>query len=198
MLKLEEGEFLVKLARRSIETYLEEGRKPETPEVSDKLKQPRGVFVTLNKNKRLRGCIGRPLPNQPLVEGLIDAAISSATEDPRFPKVERKELEETKIEVSVLTPPKTIEAENPKEYPKKVEVGKDGLIAGKGIRKGLLLPQVPIEQNWDAEEFLSNTCLKAGLTPDAWLGEETKIQKFQAQIFTEKEPGGTVEERSFM
>lgn len=195
LLNLEEGDFLVKLARRSIETHLEGGGELETPEVDEKLQQPRGVFVTLNKNDKLRGCIGRPLPDQPLVEGLIDAAISSATGDPRFPKVRKEELGEIEIEVSVLTPPKTVEVEDPKEYPEKIKVGKDGLIMERGIRRGLLLPQVPIDQGWDAEEFLSNACLKAGLTPDAWLGEDVKIKKFNAQIFAEKEPTGSVEER---
>lgn len=195
MLTLEEGKFLVELARRSIKTYLEEGEKPETPEVSEKLRQSRGVFVTLRKNSGLRGCIGRPLPTQSLVDGVIDSAISSATGDPRFPSLDIGELGEVEIEVSVLTPPQVIEVETPREYPEKVRVGEDGLIVEQYDRKGLLLPQVPIEQGWDAEEFLTNTCLKAYLNPDCWLQEDVKIKKFSAQIFAEKAPGGEVEER---
>lgn len=196
MLTLEEGKFLVELARQSIETYLDKGSKPETPEVPEKLKQSRGVFVTLRKNEELRGCIGRPFPTQSLVDGIIDSAINSAVGDPRFPSLEKDGLKDVSIEVSVLTPPEVIEVETPRDYPEKVRVGEDGLIVERSGGKGLLLPQVPIEQGWDAEEFLTNTCLKAHLKPDCWLKKDVKIKKFSAQIFAEKDPSGEVEERS--
>ncbi|KXB03771.1 hypothetical protein AKJ35_00360 [candidate division MSBL1 archaeon SCGC-AAA833F18] len=196
MLTLEEGKFLVGLARQSIETYLDESKKPETPEVPEKLRESRGVFVTLRKNGELRGCIGRPLPTQSLVDGIIDSSINSAVGDPRFPSLEKEELKNVNIEVSVLTPPEVIEVKTPRDYPEKVKVGKDGLIVERLGSKGLLLPQVPIEQGWDVEEFLTHTCLKAHLKPDCWLKNDVKIKKFSAQIFAEKEPGGEVEERS--
>lgn len=197
LLDLEEGKKLVNLARKSIEYYLKEERKLETPEdISQKMRENRGVFVTLNKNGELRGCIGRPLSENPLVEGLIDSAISAATQDPRFPKLTLDELEDITIEVSILTPPERVEVENPKNYPDRINVGEDGLIVSCGGRRGLLLPQVPSEYGWDSEEFLSQTCVKAGVSPDSWLREDIEIKKFSAQIFKEKVPSGEViEER---
>ncbi|MCD6248643.1 MAG: TIGR00296 family protein [Hadesarchaea archaeon] len=198
MLTSQEGELLVRLARKAIETYLQSGKKIEAPEVPQKLKEKRGVFVTLTKNGDLRGCIGHPLPTMPLVDAVIDAAISSATRDPRFPNVVEEELSKLKIEVSVLTLPEKIEVETPRDYPKHVEIGKHGLIIELGINKGLLLPQVPVEWNWDAEEFLSHACMKAGLMPDCWLREDVKISRFEAQIFSEESPGGRVVERALL
>ncbi|MBS3815804.1 MAG: TIGR00296 family protein [Hadesarchaea archaeon] len=197
MIKLEDGEFLIELARKSIKKYLEEGEKPEpSTDISEELTKKHGIFVTLRKNEELRGCIGRPLPTQSLVDGIIDSAISSAVGDPRFPNLQENELKNTIIEISVLTKPEIIEVESPKEYPEKIEVGKDGLIVELHGSKGLLLPQVPVEQGWGAEEFLSNTCLKAHLNPDCWLKKDVKIKKFSGQIFVEKEPGGEIKERS--
>ncbi|BAW31629.1 MAG TPA: TIGR00296 family protein [Methanothermobacter sp.] len=186
MLSKEDGELLIKVARKAIKTYLENKMKIEPPMVPSHLKEKRGVFVTLNKNGDLRGCIGFPEPIKPLIDGVIEAAIAAATSDPRFPPVTLDELNKIRIEVSVLTKPEPIEVEDPREYPKMIKVGKDGLIIERGFYKGLLLPQVAIEWGFDEEEFLCNTCLKAGLPPDCWYDNETKIYKFQAQIFHEK------------
>jgi uncharacterized protein (TIGR00296 family) len=142
----------------------------------------------------LRGCIGHPLPELPLIDAVIDASVSSATRDPRFPPVTLEELPEIKIEVSVLSPPEPIKVKSPHEYPKCIVVGRDGLIVEWSGYAGLLLPQVATEYGWGAEEFLSHTCMKAGLTPDHWLRRDVEICKFSAQIFTEKIPGGDVEE----
>ena len=196
MLTLEEGKLLVQLARRTIETYLCEGRKPQTPKVPEKLRERRGVFVTLNKKGELRGCIGHPLPEIPLVDAVVDAAISSATRDPRFPSMTPEELPEVEIEVSVLSKPEVVKVKSPREYPKHIVTGKDGLIIELSDYAGLLLPQVPIELGWDAEEFLSHTCMKAGLMPDCWLREGMRISKFSAQVFKERKPCGEIEERS--
>jgi len=168
--------------------------KPPT-ETSEKLLMNTGVFVTLNRfdNKSLRGCIGYPIPIKPLIQATIEVAIESATSDPRFPPVSLKEFTDNIIvEVSILTPPEEIEVSNPKELPNLIRVGEDGLTVEKGLAKGLLLPQVATEWKMDAEEFLCNCCLKAGLTPDAWLSADTKVSKFQAVIFKEKSPGGEV------
>ena len=100
------------------------------------------------------------------------------------------------IEITVLTKPKIIEVNKPKEYPNHIKVGRDGLIVEQGAHSGLLLPQVPIEQDWDEKEFLSNTCIKAWLPPDAWLDESTKIYKFRGQIFTEIKPEGEIKEKN--
>ena len=185
----------MKLARETIKTYLREGRKPQVPKVPAKLRERRGVFVTLNKRGELRGCIGHPLPTTPLVDAVIDSAISSATRDPRFPPVTPEELPALEVEVSVLSKPEPIKVRSPREYPKHIVIGRDGLIIEWSSYAGLLLPQVPAEWGWDAEEFLSRACMKAGLMPDHWLREGVHISKFSAQVFGERRPGGEVEER---
>jgi len=190
-----EGEFLVRLARQTIETYLLSGKKLPVPKASAKLCERRGVFVTLMKHGELRGCIGYSLPTLPLVEAVVDAAVSSAVSDPRFTPMTLDEFSDTQIEVSVLTPPELIEVKDPRDYPKHIEIGRHGLIVEYAGHAGLLLPQVPIEWGWDTEEFLSQTCMKAGLMPDCWLREGVRIGRFSAQIFSEKEPGGPIEER---
>ena len=140
--------------------------------------EKRGAFVTLKKNDDLRGCIGYPLPFKPLYETIIDVAVSAATQDFRFEPITLEELPEMKIEVSVLTLPEPI-----KDI-KEVELGKHGIIVSKGSSKGLLLPQVPIEWNWDLETYLEHGCLKAGLAEDEWKkGAEIKV--FSAQVFSE-------------
>lgn len=196
-LTLEEGTFLVRLARRGIEKYLLEGRLLEE-EAPEELKKPRGVFVTLLKGEELRGCIGFPFPTFPLVEATVKAAISSAFSDPRFPPLEMEEMKEVRVEVSVLSPPEPIRVKDPKEYPQHVKVGRDGLIVEWRGFSGLLLPQVAVEWNWDSQEFLSQTCMKAGLGADCWLRKDVKISRFTAQIFSEVEPGGKVEERRLL
>ena len=191
------GEFLVRLARRAIEEYVKNGRTIKPPEdTPPELWEKMGVFVTLNRRHAppqmaLRGCIGFPLPIYPLVEATIKAAIYAAVDDPRFPPVRESELNDLVIEVSVLTPPELIEGP-PEERPMKIKVGRDGLIIEKGIYSGLLLPQVPVEWGWDEEEFLSQTCWKAGLPPDCWLDKDTRVYRFTAEIFEEEEPGGPV------
>jgi len=196
-LTLEEGRFLVKLARRAVENYLKNGKILTPPtNISPKLKERCGVFVTINKvsqeKKELRGCIGFPYPNTLLVQAVIESAINSATQDPRFPPLSPNELNHIVFEVSVLTPPQPVEVPNPKEYCSKIKVGRDGLIVERSFCKGLLLPQVPVEWKWDEETFLCQCCMKAGLPPDSWLLDETKVYTFQAIIFEEKTPGGEV------
>ena len=192
---MEEGTLLVKTARKAIESYLRDDNVMKKPEVPRKFLEHRGVFVTLTKQGELRGCIGQPIPTMPLIDALIDSAISAATRDPRFPELELDELSDVEIEVSVLTKPGLMKVKHPKEYPGLIVIGRDGLIMECGANVGLLLPQVPVEWNWDSEEFLSNACLKAGLPPDFWLDRRVRVQKFSAQVFSEREPKGKVEER---
>lgn len=194
-----EGEFLISLARNTVKQYLSNGKQMKTPvETPPKLLEKCGVFVTINtfKNgeKSLRGCIGYPYPISPLVEAVIDSAINAATQDPRFQPMTKDELDRVVFEVSVLTPPQPVEVTNPKGYVKKIKVGQDGLIIERGYHKGLLLPQVPVEWDWDEEEFLCQCCMKAGLPPDSWLTKETKIYKFKAIIFEEETPNGKVKQ----
>ncbi len=197
-LTLEEGKFLVNLARQTVTEYLKSRIILQVPEnVSLKLMEPCGVFVTLNTfrngTKMLRGCIGLPYPTTPLIQAVIEAAVSAATQDPRFPPLAPEELDHLVFEVSVLTPPELVTAKKPTDYPSKIKVGKDGIIIEKGYQKGLLLPQVPVEWNWKEEEFLCQASMKAGLPPDAWLLKDTKIYKFQAIIFEEASPKGNIE-----
>lgn len=186
MISNEEGKFLVKLARSSIESYLKDKIILEAPEdTPNNLKEEMGVFVTLNKNEQLRGCIGYPEPVKPLVNSVIEVAISSAIQDPRFPPVSPGELNDINVEVSVLTKPELIEVDKPAEYLEKIGIGTDGLIVEGSSGRGLLLPQVAVEWQWNVEEFLANTCRKAGLNVDCWLEQDTRIYKFQGQIFNE-------------
>ncbi len=193
----EEGEFLVKLARKAVEEYLKTGKVANTPkDAPAKLQQRCGVFVTINSlehgREELRGCIGYPYPTTILVQAVIECAISSATQDPRFYPLSAEELEHVVFEVSVLTPPEAISVENLKHLPSKIRVGEDGLIVEKGFYKGLLLPQVAVEYKWDEEEFLCQCCVKAGLSPDEWLVKMTKVHKFQAIVFEEETPKGKI------
>lgn len=193
----EEGEFLVKLARRSVEEYLKNHELIKVPDNTPiKLKQKFGVFVTINatKNKKneLRGCIGYPYPIKGLVNAVIECAVSSATRDPRFNPISLNELDKVTFEVSILTPPQQVRTENLTKLPEKIQVGKDGLMVNNGINQGLLLPQVPLKYRWEEEEFLCQTCMKAGLTPDCWLMKTTKIYKFQCFITSEESPKGSV------
>lgn len=197
-LTLEEGKFLVNLARLTVTEILKKGKILRVPDdVSSKLITPCGVFVTLNRlykgTKRLRGCIGLPYPKTPLVQAVIEAAVSSATQDPRFPPVTQEELDDIVFEVSVLTPPELIIVEKPTNYPSKIKIGQDGLIIEKGYYKGLLLPQVPVEWNWNEEEFLCQASMKAGLSPDAWVLKDVKIYKFSCVIAREITPNGEIE-----
>jgi uncharacterized protein (TIGR00296 family) len=197
-LTLEEGKFLVNLARQTVTEILKNRKILQVPEdISSKLMELHGVFVTLNNfcngKKILRGCIGLPYPTTPLVQAVMEAAASAATQDPRFRPVVQEELDNIVFEVSVLTPPELVKATKPTEYPSKIKVGQDGLIIEKGYRKGLLLPQVPIEWNWKEEEFLCQTAMKAGLSPDSWLQKDTKIYRFSCIIAREISPKGQIE-----
>lgn len=187
MISEAEGKFLVELARSSIQSYLKDKIILEMPEdTPDNLKEEMGAFVTLTSDGQLRGCIGYPEPIKPLVNTVMEVAISAALQDPRFPPVSPEELDDISVEVSVLTKPELVEVDKPSEYPEKISVGEDGLIVESCFGRGLLLPQVPVEWQWDVEDFLSNTCMKAGLNADCWLDPEIKIYKFQSQIFEEQ------------
>jgi uncharacterized protein (TIGR00296 family) len=193
---LEQGTKAVRAARAIIDAHV---RREPTPKLNlpKEFSSKGGVFVTINTfpKKDLRGCIGYPEPVLPLNEALVDAAKSASTRDPRFPSVSPDELEKIIVEVSLLTRPSLIKVKDPSEYPKKIVIGQDGLIAEYGMARGLLLPQVPIEWKWEAEEFLEHTCMKAGLPANAWQDERIKIYKFQGQVFDETEPRGDVVER---
>ena len=196
MLSRSEGEMAVQLARSAIQEYLGNNKKIKPDNLPPVFSEKRGVFVTLNKiseSKELRGCIGRPYPLMPLGEAIIASATNAALEDPRFDPVEKEELNEIVIEVTVLTVPKPIKAK-PRDIPEKIVVGRDGLIVATERNQGLLLPQVAVEHGFDAVEFLCQTSMKAGLMPDAWL-TGAKVYSFEGQIFEELEPGGEIREK---
>jgi uncharacterized protein len=187
-----EGVELVQLARKAVETYLWESVVIRPELNADRA----GVFVTLNyltrnREEHLRGCIGFPLPEKRLHQSVVEAAIAAATEDPRFPPVDRQELESITFEVSVLTPPEEVKT-LPADYKKEIKIGRDGLILRWRYGSGLLLPQVPVELKWDFDEYLANICYKAGAPADAWLDPASKLYKFQAIVFKEVEPKGKV------
>ncbi|NHJ39354.1 MAG: TIGR00296 family protein [Asgard group archaeon] len=203
MYTIEDGKYLIDLARKSIIHYLTFKKHLPIPEDSPKKFQKKsGVFVTLNipdetGRKNLRGCIGYILPLFPLNQATIQTAVSSAINDPRFPAVILDEMKEIVIEITILTPPEKIVVNKPEEYLEKIKIGRDGLIVKKGGWSGLLLPQVPIEWEWDVEEFLEHTCNKAGLPGNCWKDKDTEIESFQGIIFKEITPNGEVVEKDF-
>ena len=186
-----EGNELVKMARKAVTEFLKNDSKINDSEFNSKFDFSSGVFVTL-KQDSLRGCIGYPIPVRKLSEGLIDAAISAATQDNRFSPVSIDELDKIIFEVTVLTPPIEIKVKDPAKYLSIIKVGRDGLIVENNYTSGLLLPQVPTEYGWNEEEFLCHTCEKAGLAKDAWKDRITKISRFEGIIFKEESPNGLV------
>ncbi len=196
---LETGAQLVAQARLAIETYLIRGERLEWATQDQDLLEKRGVFVTLlegSVERRLRGCIGAPYPEGPLISQLVEVAVEAATGDPRFAPVTSSEFKKLIIEVTVLSDPEVLRVRRPLDYKDEIRIGRDGIIVeGMGCR-GLLLPQVAAEEGFDSEEFLSQCCLKAGLLPDAWLSGKVRVSRFEGQIFCESSPGGPVSMKS--
>ncbi|MFW9874214.1 MAG: TIGR00296 family protein [Candidatus Thorarchaeota archaeon] len=196
---LEDGQMLVEFARENIEFFLKNDKLiPITEYLKEKFNDKYGAFVTLNihgvSGNPLRGCIGYIEPKYSLYDVIHKVSISSAIEDPRFPSVSLEEMDNIVIELSILTPPELIIVNHPKEYRDKIVIGRDGLIAEKGWRRGLLLPQVPVDhnRNWDFETFLNHTCQKAMLPANSWKDLDTKIYSFQAILFEEESPRGNI------
>ncbi len=188
-----EGIQAVRAARAIIDAHVH-GRGPPNLELPASFDGPGGVFTTLKTypGHDLRGCIGIPEPVMSLRDALVRSAMSAATEDPRFPRMTPGELDGITVEVTLMTPPEYIEVGRPEELLDKVRIGVHGLIAERGVRRGLLLPQVPVEQGWDTEEFLRHTCWKAGLPMDSWRDGVTRFQWFTGQVFGEEMPRGEV------
>ncbi len=201
---LEDGKELIKFARNNIENFLKEGNKLEiNKELKTKYGKKGGAFVTLNKiasnsDNSLRGCIGIILPHYPLIETIGIVSISAAVEDPRFPEVKLIEMEDILVEISILSIPEKIKVDKPEEYLNEIVIGRDGLIITCGNRRGLLLPQVPVEhnRNWDSKTFLEHTCEKAWIPKDSWKNMNTTIvERFTATIFEEKSPKGEIRQK---
>lgn len=192
MLSLDDGKTLIRLARDSIQTYF--SGKAIDLVASKKYSDNQGVFVTLNKYGSLRGCIGYPEPVLPLYRAVVQAARAAAFQDPRFPPVQEDELMDITIEVSALTVPRLLKAEDPKDYLDMIKIGRDGLIIRSGPYSGLLLPIVAVEYNWTPGEFLAHTCEKAGLPRDAWKDKGCRLYSFTSQVYNEREPNGEIVE----
>ena len=173
---------LLRIAREAIRAGLR-GRRyvPEEP-ADPALRRPAGVFVTLHENGALRGCIGTFQSDRPLYRNVAEMAQAAAFEDPRFPPLRPEEFPRVDLEISVLSPMERV------PDPREVQVGRHGLYIVQGPRRGVLLPQVAVEQGWDRETFLAQTCLKAGLPPDAW-SRGAEIYVFEAEVFGEKDEG---------
>ena len=144
------------------------------------LREERGAFVTLMHTRRLRGCIGRVVPDSPLSRMLPEVAVLSATEDPRFWPVSPGELDALHIEISLLTVPVLL------SDPSLLEIGRHGLMVSLHGQRGLLLPQVATEYGWGAEEFLAQTCFKASLPTDAWKRDGVTVHIFETEIIEEE------------
>jgi uncharacterized protein (TIGR00296 family) len=194
MLNKDEGTRAVKLARKSLTLFVNKRERARPEDLPSVFNEKRGVFVTLNKDDNLRGCIGYPQPIMELGKAIVDSAINAGTTDPRFPPVTPEELGDIVIEVTVLTEPRPYNVKK-HQLPDAVEIGRHGLIISRGMFSGLLLPQVATEWNFDAIDFLSQTCLKAGLPADAWIDPETEVMYFEGQIFAEVQPMGEVVEK---
>lgn len=183
----EERAALLELARASLEGAVLRQRPGRSVPPSERLSQPRGAFVTLTLGGELRGCIGYIRAVKPLWTAVAEMAVQAGLHDPRFMPVTQAELPSLEYEISVLTPMERV------EQPEQIEVGRDGLMIVKGMYSGLLLPQVATEYGWDRETFLEQTCLKAGLSPQAWR-QGADIYRFSATVFSERserlEPAG--------
>ncbi len=195
-----EGILAVQIAREALDAFVEDRvmRKFDPPK---SFQEKAGAFVTLNRHgvedpyERLRGCIGYPEPFFPLVKAVVESA-RGAAEDPRFPPLKAEELAHVVVEVSLLTPPQELEVKKQRELPKHIRLGVDGIVVARGPARGQFLPQVATEHGMDAETFLSECCMKAGLMPDAWLEDGTRVKTFQTEIFEEVEPRGGVVRRT--
>ncbi len=186
------GDEAVALARAAIRSETE-GIPMHAPVGDPRFGEPSGAFVTLETYpiRDLRGCIGYPMPVLPLGDA-IEQAARSACHDPRFPDLEPSEVPHVTVEVTVLTVPKEVPHDSPEDLLSKIEIGRDGLIIELFGRRGLLLPQVPVEWGWDAREFLDHLSVKAGLPPDAWTSPGARISAFGGDVYSEESPGGEI------
>ncbi len=173
-------EELLALARATIAEYLETDSLPDYETDDPLLARRSGVFVTLKEHGVLRGCIGHTHANLPLYQAVQQMAVSAATADPRFPPLTTEGLHDVSVEISVLAPFRRV------TDVEQIRVGEHGLMIYKGNRRGLLLPQVPVEQGWDRAEYLDNLCQKAGLAVDCWQ-EGATLYAFTALVFGEEE-----------
>lgn len=178
-----EKSTLLRIARTSIESAVKDipDNQIQPEPISQYLQKKNGAFVTLRLHGKLRGCIGRMVSDIPLDRLVSEMAVSAATNDPRFNKIQPSELDDLEIEISVLSPLQKV------ENPLDLELGRHGIYIRKGFANGCFLPQVATETGWTKEEFLSQCCSsKAGLSPDAWKKKTVEVYVFTAEIISER------------
>lgn len=177
----DEKRELLRIARATLREFLYSGRVPPGKPHRESLVAEAAVFVTLHLNGRLRGCIGTQQADKPLYKSIQEMAVAAASRDPRFEPLGDAEMAELDIEISVLG------AQAPVGSPAEIEIGVHGLVVSGRGRRGLLLPQVAVENGWDTETFLGHVCAKAGLAPTAWTEADTEVMTFTAQVFRERD-----------
>ncbi len=177
-LSLADRAALLGIARAAVLHHLGLAPAPALPSAGP-LAEPRGAFVTLHVGGELRGCIGMFRAIGTLAETVARMAVAAASEDPRFPGIRPGDVAELSVSISVLSPV------TPIDDPRKVEVGRHGVVIRRGLYRGTLLPKVAVEHGWDTETFLRHTCLKAGLPPTAWAEPDTEVDVFEAEEFGE-------------
>ena len=179
MLNPDERQSLLGLARSTIEAQLKNGQLPGDRPLAGPLTEIRGAFVTLTLDGALRGCIGHVIGTESLWLSVRSNAINAAFRDPRFSPLTSPELISIEIEISALTPLRRVSS------PDEIIIGRDGLVIERGIHRGLLLPQVAERYGWSPEEFLDQTCRKAGMKPGCWRSDDAEIAAFSADVFGE-------------
>lgn len=180
----EDKKTLLDIARKAIALIVTEGRQLEVTSPQGALAVSSGAFVTLRKQRRLCGCIGRLSPLESLANVVAHCAAAAATEDQRFSRLLGDEVAELEIEISVLS-------QIQKTQPEDVEAGLHGLVITSNGHRGVLLPQVAREHRWPVERFLEETCRKAGLDANAWKDPETVVEIFTAETFSEADFSGS-------
>ena len=176
----DEKRELLRIARASLREFLRSGRTPPGKPHRASLTANAGVFVSLHQGSELRGCVGNVEEDEPLYKAIQNMAVAAASRDPRFDPLTRDMLDEITIEVSVLG------HRQPVENPGAIELGVHGVAVTSGPRRGLLLPQVATENNWDASTLVAHTCAKAGLDGEAWQNDGVRLEVFTAQVFDDK------------
>jgi uncharacterized protein len=178
--------YALQLARTAVQEAVSRGKLPDHIPTEGVFAELRGVFVTLHVAGRLQGCIGVVEAQEPLGEAIVRCAAGAALEDPRFAPIRAEQLDSLTIEISLLSPPSPITAEA-------IEIGRHGLLIVLHSQRGLLLPQVALEHHLSREQFLEETCRKAGLRREAWSDPEARLFGFTCEIFSESSLGAKEE-----
>jgi AmmeMemoRadiSam system protein A len=186
MLTDNQKKTLLKLARQAIATYLQSGEmlSADLDNLPGNLSEPQGTFVTLELDKQLRGCIGNLTPIEPIAQNVINNAINAAFKDPRFQPVTSAELQEIKIEISIISPLKHLAYHDSEDLLKKIKPGQ-GLIIHEKLASATFLPQVWQELP-EKQDFLSHLCAKAGLSANAWKAGKLKVETYEVENFSDQ------------